>query len=853
MVDASDLVVQLFLRSTSASVGYSQWLDITSRVRTEDGVSYSRGYSPDSTVLAPGTLDLVLDNRDGEYSPRNTASGKFGLLGRNTPIRVSLGTRPVGSAANQSQSSTAGQAPAVTDAGAAGCAVVYWTAAQPVMNVTAPSGRTERAEFDGTYATFEYADGTDVDGVLPASAATYSTTATSWAAAQVGLAGTWATTESDSALSGAAAQLDVSTSDGNWIFVGQAWSADPSDLMVAPFAVGPYPVEWAMVADSGQNTGPRVQGWFAYLPGTAAAYSIICVGDLVAADCYAFAYQSSNASSWSPRFTGVVREWPVRWDESGGQVTTPLQASGGLYQGRQDAVVQSTARTILTRGTTHYWPMEDSGGPGFDSATPGTPRLTATLTGGTDTAPVYATDDSYVGSLPLATFTDAGAYATGLVGSPGGASPGWLVGYFLRVPSGGAGAGANFTVIEFSGGDVNAFVVEYVSNTALRYRITFNDGTAQDTNTLDLTTAPAGGIDGRNLTIAIAGLNSGTSIAWELSVGDVTFVNGAPNQQLTFSSSVATKTWGTITGIRVGQEVGTSSTLLVNAPTIGHLFVTPVGFADTTSLQFAAGGCAEQGLGPWGIYGAAPLRVAVQTTVESGFELDQGPIVLGSAGERLQAMADQDQALVFDAAGFVGVNFLDRAMSESPASLAATFAYSAGRLADPLEPADDDQALLNRVTVTRPEGWGQATAEETDGTLGTGAVGVYSTSVACFPLTPTIAQDLASWIVASGTTDAQRWPAVTVDWSAPANVSATDLPLLTVGRWIELTGLPSYVGPNVELQIVGVRERVTAWGVRTTYTTRPAQPWRVVVIGSAEYGPLADAAAPTVSDNRLGY
>lgn len=68
------------------------WHDITASddVYTRDPITITRGLPDQTQRIPPSTLDLTLDNRDGTYSPRNPMSALYGLIGRNTPIRVSV-------------------------------------------------------------------------------------------------------------------------------------------------------------------------------------------------------------------------------------------------------------------------------------------------------------------------------------------------------------------------------------------------------------------------------------------------------------------------------------------------------------------------------------------------------------------------------------------------------------------------------------------------------------------------------------------------------------------------------------------------------------------------------------------
>lgn len=64
------------------------WTDISSDVRQADGVQITRGIADEASTADPSSCTLTLNNRDGKYSPRNPMSPYYGLIGRNTQIRV---------------------------------------------------------------------------------------------------------------------------------------------------------------------------------------------------------------------------------------------------------------------------------------------------------------------------------------------------------------------------------------------------------------------------------------------------------------------------------------------------------------------------------------------------------------------------------------------------------------------------------------------------------------------------------------------------------------------------------------------------------------------------------------------
>lgn len=69
------------------------WTDITSYVMVRDNsgnISITRGRRDEGSTTEQSTCQLMLNNRDGRWSPRNPSGAYFGLIGRNTPIRVSV-------------------------------------------------------------------------------------------------------------------------------------------------------------------------------------------------------------------------------------------------------------------------------------------------------------------------------------------------------------------------------------------------------------------------------------------------------------------------------------------------------------------------------------------------------------------------------------------------------------------------------------------------------------------------------------------------------------------------------------------------------------------------------------------
>ncbi|GHH30284.1 hypothetical protein [Streptomyces rubradiris] len=69
------------------------WVDITSYTMVRDNsgqIAITRGIRDEGSQTEAGTCALELKNQDGRFSPRTPSGPYYGLIGRNTPIRISV-------------------------------------------------------------------------------------------------------------------------------------------------------------------------------------------------------------------------------------------------------------------------------------------------------------------------------------------------------------------------------------------------------------------------------------------------------------------------------------------------------------------------------------------------------------------------------------------------------------------------------------------------------------------------------------------------------------------------------------------------------------------------------------------
>ncbi|HEY9415739.1 MAG TPA: hypothetical protein VIQ30_13330 [Pseudonocardia sp.] len=78
--DPLDVTVELLLAGV--------WTDITQYVYLREPLTITWGRQDWASRVNPGRCPMQINNRDGQFSARNPHSQYFGVLGRNTPVRI---------------------------------------------------------------------------------------------------------------------------------------------------------------------------------------------------------------------------------------------------------------------------------------------------------------------------------------------------------------------------------------------------------------------------------------------------------------------------------------------------------------------------------------------------------------------------------------------------------------------------------------------------------------------------------------------------------------------------------------------------------------------------------------------
>lgn len=838
--------VEIYLGSTFG------WVDITDYVFVRDGgIGIRCGFGDESTRPEPSSATFALRNVDGRFSPRNPAGPYYGLIGRNTPTRISVGLlvddfgTPV--------SDGWGDGWNLVDTGGAASDFDVSSGVGSIVVDGAPETRAAyaagRSFSDVEVRLVAGIDDTNITGdavvtgpiLRVADADNYY-----WCAIRI-----FANEEMSIAVvnrsMGADADLVVKALSTSWdgTPLRVAFSAFRHQLRAKVWrADEPEPDEWTVeitdTAHADGSVGVRV----ATGPGNTDTP-------------ITFSFADFEARSY--RYYGEVSEWPVRWDASGQDVWTPVTAQGilrRLQQGRRSVRSPFTS-SVLGSGAlafaVEYWPMEDAAGAtSFASALPGhaplqssgelpDPASIGPLLG-SDKIPVLASTTTLSGTV--SPYTDSGIADYG-------------VRAILDIPPTPSWADNTPILWIYDEGStgISRFEVRYKSSTG------FLGVRALDANGSVLSGETVSNVDTRGKQIYLGVVFSdngsgGTAVSGfykylDDDTGELTeaaFGTGdVAGAVLTRATRVVIAPRGGLAELAIGQLVVTTGVNSFDSDWFANSDVEDglAAYEGETAAERAERLSEEAGVRFTGIYAGDASETE---------PMGRQPIPTTSI-DALDETWRADLALLFESRHELGLVFRSRASLYNQ-SVALTLDYTAlGELAPDLEPVDDDQRTRNDITVQRKNG-SSARAVDTASRMGTGnppaGVGRYEEQVEVNIQSDARLEHHAHWRLRLGTWDEPRYPQVAIDLAALATEGKHNLIAqicaLKFGDRIRLTNLPVWVGTpdgNADLMVLGAAEQIG----------HPVE-WRVVV-NCAPYGPwqvgvyAADDA--TSADNPSRY
>lgn len=809
--DPLDVLVEL-------SVG-GVWTDITAYTYLRDPITITRGRQDEATAVDPASCNLKLNNRDGRFSARNPTSPYYGLVGRNTPVRVSVraGTPYLGVYGGSSDRASTPDAAVLDITGDLDVRVDarldnWFASTTQVIELAGKWGAAGQHSwaltvFQGRPALLWTVDGTTQLGqqatvplpVLPS-----------------GRIAIRATLDvNDGAGNNVVTFYTAATLAGTWVQLGAPIVTAGTTSVFASTAA----LDVGAVTGIGTGINPIGAVYSAEvrsgIAGTVVAdpvFTAQSVGSTGFTDAAGRAWSLSGAAAITNthvRFAGEVAAWPPTWDVSGRDVTVPIQAAGIMRRLGQGAKpLASTLRRRIPSGSpTAYWPMEDdsTATQAYSPITGVPPMATTNLS--------FASDSSLAGSSPLPT-TGTSASISGRV--PPATAGAWQVELVYNIGTAPAG-------------DANAQML-VVNTTTGRWRI----GIGASAFHLDVTDPSGSSLYSQSVLSVATMFGQWGRLRLEASQS-----GGNVSLAVTWIPIGGSGTSWSDTFAGTAGAVSTISTPFADALQgmgVGHIAVFPttgVGIFNSADLGFA-GESVHTRLARLSGEENVPLVLPAMASDPA-----MGPQTLDTLLTLVQQGGDVDQGILREDRNTISLSYRPReSMYNQPAALALTYTTD-GHVAPPLQPVDDDQHIRNDITVQR-SGGSAARAVATAGTLSTAAppagVGVYDTSVTINCYDDGQPSELASWLLHVGTWDEARYPQVHVALhKAPSLVDAAVA--VDSGDVLTISNLPSWLPPGLaslmeqgSTEVLGVR----TWDI--TFNCTPAGPWEIGVRDDAARG-----------------
>lgn len=805
------------------------WTDTTAYAQLGDIITHSRGRSGEGAAADAASCSLTLRSPDGLFSPRNPRSPYYQLIGRNTPMRVSVQG-------------------GITHLRLPGGTTRATTPDTAALDITGDIDIRVEAALSDWYTTTEteicgkWAGGSQSSWMLTVTgggllrlfwSATGSASLSALSTAEVtppasGRLAVRVTLDVNNGAAGRTATFYTATSiAGTWTQLGDpVVQSGTTSIFNSTASLDLGAVASVAFADpAGRYFAAEVRNG---IGGT-----VVANPDFTAQTSGTTTFADSAGRTWSlvggaeitnrrMRFVGEYSDWPARWSSGGHLIRVEGEGAGvlrRLNQGKK--VLQSTLRRRIPSDTTliAYWPMEDdSEATQAYSPIPGVKPMKLTNF-------TMASDDSLGGSMALPVVQPS-AVLNATVPPPASGTGPWQVELLNYIPVAPVATTVLYEIV--CTGTGNRYRVRVGTN-LVQLQVVDVDGTEL------LLTSTTAGTNPNFFTswnrVRVFARQNGSNIDVDLAWLNTT--NGVGH----FQTGSFAGTIGRVTTVRSSFGTGLDGTA------IGHLSVFQAtdtrimdgsddGFnAETAAARFRRLGGEE----------SLPITV-VGIPGDTALMGPQRPATLL---EQLEQCAAADGGILVEDREQLGLRYRTRASlyNQEPA---LTLAYTDRGLA-PLEPPVEADDVRNDITVERVGG-SSGRAEVTDGPLSVqdppDGIGRYDESITLNLSSDDQAEPMAWWLAHTKTWDEARYPRITIRLHRVPSLIDTVLDLAE-GDLIRITDLPDHLPPGpIDLLVQGYTERV---GVRTweiDLVCAPAGPYQV--------GAVSDTTAGRVDANPDG-
>lgn len=793
-----------------------QWRDVTSTVFSREPIEITRGRPDEASDTPPQTCNFALDNRTGDYSPRNPVGQWYGSIGRNTPCQVlyALATDTfTRSVTGGWTTADTGQAWTVTGSGgtvansdfavtgSVGTQSVPVTGASRYAVMAATSYRDVDIRVDVSLAF------TDVTGgdVEPANVIARWQSHTNYYFTRLVITSAEAVTitlrhSTGGQLASPVTVAGLTHTSSQTLRVRMQVEGETLRAKVWA-ASGDEPLDWQVqVHDSTITTA----GGVGVRSGVAAANTN--------AKPIVFSYDNFTVST--PRFTGEIALLREGSDASVRDRYVNVEVAGVTRRLSQGAapVMSAMRRGLLSVEPVAYWPAEDGGSAtGLSSVIPGVSPMIIS-----GDLPDFATNVDFASSAPLPVMNATTSYT--------GQIPDYFTGemqvrFFLSIPSGGTTDDANILQLYNASGTLPKWNLTYGTGGTFRLVALDTDEVAQlDTGDVAFT------LDGRPLRVSLEIIENGGDIDWALSVLDLDAQGGGT------SGTIVGETFGPPATITFGGGGG------LDGVTIGQVSVQ----SEVTNIfelvdQLIA------------YDGERALTRLIRLCAENGVTLDyvgnaadtprMGPQRVNTLLTLVRECAAADMGSLYEPKGTVGLTYRTLTSTYNQ-DAAVTFNLGNHQLAAPFQPVEDDQRTRNDVTAQRVNG-GEARVVLESGRMSVqpapDGVGRYDVTYEVNAYEDGQLPDVASWQVTLGTVDEPRYPDIHVDLDAPDATSLLQSVLNTdIDQRITITNADEIdVFDDVEQLVRGYSETLDNYRYKLDVTASPYSPYALGVLDSS--------------------
>ncbi|MFD9444941.1 hypothetical protein [Streptomyces sp. NPDC060001] len=808
------------------------WTDITGKTKTSDPITHARGIRNAGTTADAAAVPMKIDNKDGVFSPRNPMSPYYGLLGRNTPVRLWLpgGTHFLdldGDPANYASTPDDAALDITGDLDIRVEADVNWyhpTANQVLIQKWEAGQHSFALRVNRQQFTF----GWSADGVTNLSAIRPVPALPSRAAIR-------ATLDVDDGSGQYVARLYWAPSiAGPWTQIGADRVGPATSVFssTAPVRIGGYDPTTAPPRHPFIGKGYKAEVRNG-INGT-----VVASPDFTAQPLGAAGFVDSAGRTWSysgnavvadrqELFAGEISSWPQDWTPGGKTVWTTVEAAGILrrYGQGQKALDSTLRRRIPSGNPIAYWPMEEQR-EASRAYSPIAGVQAAAVTG-----VEWAAVDTLPSSQALPRLT-AAATLSAIV--PAHAPDGqWHIEFVYNADDKAPVAATEIISISTTG-------------TVRRWSLNLANGSGQ------INGYNAGGTAIVNQGVTLGPdvfhgwvrlrfyvTESGGTVTWALFFQDVGGTAGG------ISRTVAGTT-GAVTAITANWGTATEGWAF------GHLSLLP----EAESALYTGSDRAYSGETAWERMARLGGEESIPMARVAGLLEPErvGPQRPEKLVDLLQAAAAADGGMLLEDRTRLGLVYRDRSAlyTQEPA---LTLVYGEPGLAPPLKPVDDDQATRNDRTIVR-DGGSSARAVLETGRLSVqpppDGIGLYDDEQTLSLADDTQTEPIAAWQLYLGTYDGARYPSVRVLLHRVPHLIPQIL-AMREGDVLRLKNLPPWVAfGDVDLIATGWTEILLPRTWERTFVCAAGGPWNVakashLVFGKAgtDASTLADAVSET--------